>query len=122
VYVLNSSGITQITEDHSNIANLVKEGAITKEEARMSPIKNQVTQALGSPYGINPEYCEQPIGSGDLVLLCTDGIWDMLTDEEILSFCEKKSNMKDKCRYLIKMANKAGGEDNISVILIKVGQ
>jgi serine/threonine protein phosphatase PrpC len=118
VYVVNPSGITQVTHDHSPVAEMVKLGTMTREEARKSPLKNQITQALGAPFPVIPEYNQHELNKGDRVLLCSDGLWDMLSDEEIQAVVLAGGTPEDACMELIQQANAAGGADNITVIVV----
>ena len=120
VYIINPSGITQLTDDHSTVGNLVRMGKLSPQEARVSPLRNEVSQALGSPSGIRPDYRRQPLCDGDTVLLCTDGLWEMVDDRLILEFFRTGGKLEQCCSALINAANTAGGEDNISVIAVKV--
>jgi serine/threonine protein phosphatase PrpC len=120
VYVINPSGIIQITKDHSVVAELVESGNMTKEEARLSTMKNQITQALGAPFPVNPEYNKTELNEGDIVLLCSDGLWDMLSDEDINAIVMEGNSMESTCNKLIEKANEAGGDDNITVVLVKI--
>jgi len=119
VYVVNTSGITQVTNDHSTLAVLVRLGKMTKEEARQSTMQNSITQALGAPFPINPEYNQHELNEGDMVLLCSDGLWDMVTDEEIHSVMMEGGTLEETCRKLVQKANEAGGKDNITVVLVQ---
>lgn len=121
VYVINSSGITQITRDHSTVAELVRQGKMSKEEARHSPLKNEVTQAIGVSLSDGPEYNQTyELKEGELVLLCSDGLWDMLSDDEIRTIAMEEDSIKNACNELVQQANAAGGEDNITVVLVKI--
>jgi protein phosphatase len=120
VYVVNESGIEQITNDHSSVWELVRAGQMTREEARHSPLKNQISQALGSPYPVVPEYNQHLLNKGDNILLCSDGLWDMLSDAEIHQVVIEGGSLKKSCEGLIEKANEAGGEDNITVVLVQV--
>lgn len=120
VYIINQSGITQLTDDHSNVGDLVRMGKMSPEEARTSPLRNQVSQALGSPFGIRPEYRRQPLCHGDIILLCTDGLWDMVDNKCLLETVRAEPDLERCCRALVDAANAAGGEDNVSVILVRV--
>lgn len=121
VYVINPSGITQITRDHSTVGEMVRLGEMTREEARHSSLKNEVTQALGVSLPNGPEYNRtHKLDAGTLVLLCSDGLWDMLSDKEIQEIVMKGSSTKETCNELIQRANAAGGEDNITVVLTQV--
>ncbi len=118
-YIIKQAGITQITNDHSTVAELVQMGQMTKEEARRSTLKNQITQAIGSSFPIEPEYNQYTLDKGDRIILCTDGLWDMLSDGEIHSIVMEGDTLENTCRKLINAANEAGGDDNITVVLIE---
>jgi len=121
VYVINSSNITQITRDHSTVAELVRIGELTREEARYSPLRSEITQALGVMSSIKPEYNRTyALNKDDVVLLCSDGLWEMLSDDEIQSIVTKKQAMKRTCKELIHRANAAGDNDNITVVLVQM--
>jgi serine/threonine protein phosphatase PrpC len=121
VYVINSSNITQITRDHSTVAELVRIGEMTREEARHSPLRGEITQALGAITSIKPEYNRTyALNKDDVVLLCSDGLWEMLSDDEIQSIVAEKQDMKRACKELIHRANAAGGNDNITAVLVRI--
>jgi len=120
VYIVNVSGITQITNDHSTVAELVRMGKMTSGEARYSPRKNEITQALGTPVPINPEYNQHSLKRDDVVLLCSDGLWSMLWDEDIWRIVIRRKTVKGACKGLIQQANAAGGDDNITAILVRI--
>lgn len=117
-YIINSEAITQITTDHSVVMELVAHGALSREEARTNPLKNQITQGVGL-YRFEPECCRSQLKRGDLLLLCTDGLWDMLTDDEIQQIAVQGGSAENICTVLIDAANSKGGEDNITVIIVK---
>lgn len=118
-YIANKSGITQLTNDHTQVGDLLRAGAMTVEEARRSPHKNILTQALGVYPLILPEYNAFNLQDSDRILLCSDGLWDMLSDEEIQAIVLKKQKANGACKELIEQANSAGGKDNITVIVFK---
>jgi len=120
VYVIDHKEIIQITMDHSVVMELVKAGQISKEDVRKSNLKNQLTRALGISSKANLEYTKQQVKMGDTILLCTDGLWDMLTDDEIYSVVKKGGTPEKICTKLISMANDAGGDDNITVIVARI--
>ncbi len=123
VYVSTPSGITQITNDHSPVAELVRIGEMTKEEARHSPLKNRITQAIGGPLQIVPEYNQTyALNPEDVVLICSDGLWEMLSDQEIWDIIMERENAEKTCKKLIQQANKAGGHDNITVVMVEIEQ
>jgi serine/threonine protein phosphatase PrpC len=118
VYLIRAGIITQLTEDHSLVAEQVKAGLITKEEAEASGMRNIITRALGQEGGIEVDTSRLTLMGGDRVLLCTDGLTTMVPDESILSSVLSHNDPGDACRALVDLANKAGGKDNITVILI----
>jgi PPM family protein phosphatase len=117
-YVCDSTNINLLTTDHSAVMELVAAGKMSMEEARISPIKNEITQAIGSPSAIEPGYVHHILKEGERVLLCSDGLWDMLTDDEIYQVLLQEKPAKNICEELIERANHAGGQDNITVIVI----
>jgi protein phosphatase len=119
-YVIRESGMYQITEDHSEVSLAVRQGIITRAEARVSPLKNHIIQALGTTPEIYPEVNEFLLEAGDLVLLCSDGLWDMLTDDEIFQIISASNTLPEAGQQLIAAANEAGGKDNITLILAGV--
>ncbi len=116
-YLLKNSMLELLTTDHSYVLSLVKMGKMTLEEARDSPIKNKIIQAIGVPENITPEYNQYDISPGDKFLLCSDGLWDMLPDSRIHQILKKRKSAKDISNMLVKKANKAGGRDNITVVV-----
>jgi protein phosphatase len=118
-YRCNDNGIDLLTTDHSKVMELVQAGQMTMEEARQSPLKNELSQAIGSPLPIIPDYNFCELKNGDKVLLCSDGLWDMLADEEIYRIVNQAQPAKSICEELVKKANEAGGHDNITVVLFE---
>ena len=119
VYLCDENGINLLTTDHSKVMDLVKSGQMSLEEARQSPLKNELSQAIGSPLQIIPDYNYHPLKNGDKVLLCSDGLWDMLADEVIFQIVNQKQPVKSICEELVQKANDAGGRDNITVVLFE---
>ncbi|MEF9952516.1 MAG: Stp1/IreP family PP2C-type Ser/Thr phosphatase [Clostridium sp.] len=114
-YLIRNGEISQITEDHSYINELLKKGAITKEEAKVHPMKNLITRAVGTDKYVVIDTYEECIYSNDVLLLCSDGLTRYVTDSEILDFVIKGSRSED----LVDTANLRGGKDNISVIVAR---
>ena len=117
-YILTKEGLKQITEDHSLINEWVKEGKITLDEARFHPMRNVITRALGVEKEVEVEINTIPY-QGEPILLCTDGLTDMLEDKEIEEIIKNNPDPEQACEALIKEANEKGGKDNVTVILIK---
>ena len=118
-YLCDGNGINLLTTDHSKVMELVKAGQMTLEEARQSPLKNELSQAIGSPLPIIPDYNYHALKNGDKVLLCSDGLWDMLADEEICRIVNQALPAKSICEGLVQKANDAGGHDNLTVVLFE---
>lgn len=119
-YLLRSDTLIQITEDHSLVNELRLLGEITAEEASHHPRKNIITRSVGMPNDLNVDIIQRTIQSEDLFLICSDGLSNMLSDEEILRLLVINETLEAKAERLIEEANKNGGLDNITVLLIKV--
>lgn len=118
LYIANHKEIRQITRDHSLVEEMVRMGGIAREEARNHPDKNIITRAVGADDAIKPDFFTVKLNHGDIVLMCTDGLTNMLEDEEIRMILEESRDMVEKAEELVKAANEKGGKDNISVVLI----
>ena len=117
LYRLRNDSLTQITEDHSYVETLVRRGEITPEEARVHPMKNVLTQAVGAIDKISVDAANFYVESGDTFLLCTDGLTNMVSDDSIKKILQSAPNPADA---LIDAALAGGGRDNISVIVVGV--
>jgi protein phosphatase len=118
IYIINKDGIKQVTSDHTYVAELVAEGAITGLEARKHPKRNIVTRALGTEAEVSADTGYVEITAADRVLMCSDGLTDMLTDEEILEIVNSADETPENiARLLVDIANEKGGVDNITVVL-----
>lgn len=114
-------GLQQITVDHSLVEEMVQSGEIQKEEMRTHPNKNIITRALGTDDTVRPDCFEIEVREGDVLLLCSDGLSNMLEDNQIERILkENAEDMKQAGERLVQQANDAGGKDNISVILIRL--
>jgi protein phosphatase len=118
VYIAHGDMIQQITDDHTYVNDLVKMGAITKEEAHLHARKNVITRAIGANANNEPDCFSVPLERGDRVLLCSDGLYDEVDDDTILSTLTRFDDMTICAEDLVAMANENGGNDNISVICI----
>lgn len=116
-YVLHDNLLTQVTIDHSLVNELVKHGDITEEEARNYPQNNIITRAIGVSADARIEANRFDLGAGDQILLCSDGLSKMITREQMMGVLESDLSLTEKCSQLIKMANEAGGPDNITVLI-----
>lgn len=121
LYRLRGGEFQQLTRDHSLLQEQLDSGMISPEEARFSQNKNLVTRALGVDPEVEPEIHDYDVLSGDVYLLCSDGLNDMVEDDEIgLTLQTLQANLTLAADQLIQMANDNGGRDNVSVILVKV--
>jgi serine/threonine protein phosphatase PrpC len=116
-YLVNTRGITQITEDHSWVEEQVRAGLLTPEQARRHPQRNLVTRALGSRPTVDVDLFEGEIGEGDRLLLCSDGLTGRVEDPEIASLVLDHPP-QEAARRLVALANERGGNDNITVLII----
>ena len=113
--------LLQITVDHSLVEEIVQSGEIQKEEMRTHPNKNIITRALGTGTSVRPDCFEIEVREGDVLLLCSDGLSNMLEDERMEKIIrEYGDDLKQAGEILVEQANEAGGKDNISVILIRL--
>ena len=116
-YLRTATGLEQLTRDHSVVETLVQAGMLTSAEARVHPRKNEILQALGMPHGITPSVNARMLAPGDCVLLCSDGLWEALADEEIEAIVDWQGTTRQRAIQLVDRANDAGGRDNITVVL-----
>jgi len=116
-YLFHAGTVRQLTRDHSMVQQLVDSGQITREQAASHPQKNLITRALGVAAGIVPEYNRCEIEAGDILLLCSDGLTNMVSDEEIAKVLES-TPFFDAAGALVTRALQGGGQDNITVLLM----
>ena len=118
LYVVHDDSIEQVTEDHSLVQEMVKYGGINREEARVHPNKNIITRAVGLEEDLQVDCFRRTLRRGGRVLLCSDGLTDMLEDEQIRRIIDKNRDVRSAAQALVKAANDNGGRDNIAVIVI----
>jgi serine/threonine protein phosphatase PrpC len=121
LYLYKNNILDQMTVDHSHVQELLDRGVITPSEAKRHPQKNEITRALGLSSEFEPEVSPKAIipTDDDILLLCSDGLTNVLENEEIISVLNNSQNLNDKAAKLISKANKKGGPDNISIQIIK---
>ncbi len=119
LYVIHEQEIKQITRDHSLVEEMIRMGGLQRDEARNHPDKNIITRAIGAGEEIEPDYFTAELSEGDMILMCTDGLTNMLEDEEIRMVLNGARDIVEKAQELVQKANDNGGKDNISVILIE---
>ena len=119
LYKIRDDMIEQITEDHSLVAGEIKKGTITKEQAKNHSLRHVITRAIGMSADIQCDCKVEAVRSGDMFLLCSDGLSGMLEDSEILDITTKENRIESCCERLIREANEKGGNDNITAILVR---
>lgn len=115
---LISDDIKQITKDHSVVQYLIDVGRITPEQAKTHPDRNVITRAVGVTAEIDVDVDIVPINSGETILICTDGLYEYISDSEMFEII-KNSNEAEPAKLLLDMANEAGGKDNITVVTVE---
>lgn len=118
-YILRDHELVQITRDHSLVASLVAEGQILEEEIYAHPNRNMIYRYLGQKGRQEPDVFHHQLKPGDIALLCSDGLWEMLrSKQQMVEIIEGAGDLQSACEALVEAANQAGGEDNISVVLV----
>lgn len=118
-YMIDAEGIKLLSRDHSVVMSQVEAGKMTMLEARQSEMKNNLTQALGGFYPLEPFCTQVTLQSPGWLLLCSDGLWDMLGDGQIEEIAARYDKARDFCQELVRAANAAGGEDNITAVAVR---
>ncbi|HBL84022.1 MAG: hypothetical protein A2Y17_05710 [Clostridiales bacterium GWF2_38_85] len=118
LYIINKNEIKKITRDHSLVQELLERGKITAEEARTHPYRNYIMRALGTEENLSYDYYEY---SDDFktVVLCSDGLYNFISEDDIVNIINTDKDVKDKLNELVDGANNSGGGDNITVILFE---
>jgi serine/threonine protein phosphatase PrpC len=119
-YRLHNRRIERCTQDHSLVEEQIRLGRMTRAEAARSPLRNVITRALGTQGSVTPDVIEVEAHAGDLFLLCSDGLTGEISDEKIESILDSQASLDEMCAQLIQAANKAGGHDNITCLLVRV--
>ena len=121
-YLIRDGKLEQLTEDHSLVAELVRSGKLSPEEAETHPQRSVITRALGTDPDVDVDTFSIQTQPGDLFMLCSDGLTSMVEDEVILRTVEKhRDDLQAAAKALIRAANKGGGEDNITVVFFEIG-
>lgn len=118
-YLIRKGKLGQISEDHSYVNQLLKSGSITKEEAKNHPKRNMITRAVGSSSILEIDLLVKKYDKNDILILCSDGLTNMVMDFQILEQFQDGKNIQESCEELVEIANTNGGIDNITIIAIK---
>ena len=115
---IKRGSLLQITEDHSYVNTLIKLGVIGPDEAKSHERGNVITRALGAEDSVRPDYYQTDLEEGDVIILCTDGLYNEVSEEQIDGMIETRPDMKTLAKDLVDAANEAGGKDNITVVCL----
>ncbi len=119
LYLINGSGIRQITTDHSWVLEQVGLGVLTPDQARSHPLRNVVTRAIGAAPELSVDVTAHSMAVGDVLLLCSDGLSGMVLDADLAKIVTANPDPRDAASVLVTEANAHGGEDNITVLIVK---
>jgi protein phosphatase len=120
-YLVRDERLSRLTNDHSWVFEQVQAGMITEAEAEKHPLRNVITRALGGALQVVPDAKEVEARSGDIYLLCSDGLTGMVPEEDILRIVlENRKDLEKACQQLVDLANANGGSDNVTTILLEV--
>ncbi len=117
-YLLNQEGVKSITTDHSLVELMVQRGELTRESAKYHPGKNLITRAVGTETAVSCDLFHCELSKDDSILLCSDGLSNLMSDQEILFEVVHGVNKNDCCQRLMKIANYRGSPDNVTVVLV----
>ena len=120
IYLASDGKLQQLTNDHTFVSEMVRAGQFSKEEAERHPSKNALTRALGVDHDVSADAPMAAVTTGDMLLLCSDGLSNMVPEEDIEEILKSDKNVEAKATALIERAKKNGGLDNITVIVIDV--
>ncbi len=119
-YLYEPGGLRQITTDHSTVGRLIQLGQLDPSEAREHPLRNQLYRTVGQQPQVMVDFIYQPVGVSSHLLLCSDGLWGMVEDSLLAQALGRSPWPQDTCNELIALANLAGGEDNISAVVVSL--
>jgi protein phosphatase len=120
-YVFGDDGLTQVTDDHSPVGEMVRAGSLSPEQARSHPRKNLISQAIGLESGIEPDVNAIDLAAGEVLLLCSDGLWEALPDAAIAALLESARSAFAASVALVDGANAAGAPDNVTAVVYRHG-
>jgi serine/threonine protein phosphatase PrpC len=117
-YLITPEKIVQLTRDHSVVQDLKEQGLITEEEAKVHPYRNVITRCLGMQAEVEVDTFSLDLSVGDKIIMCTDGLTNLVTNEEIKDMVSSSDDLEAICKKLVDTANERGGHDNITVVLL----
>lgn len=117
VYIVSKGALRKITKDHSVVGMMLDAGSITEEEAKNHPQRHYITRAVGTSYGIDVDIIKETIAEDEFVLMCSDGLTDMVSEEDILSIVSDAPKLSEAADALVAKAKENGGVDNITLVI-----
>mgnify|MGYP000182743553 CR=1 FL=1 len=118
-YLIQEHGMTQLMRDHTLVEERIELGLLTREEAPTHPLRNVLTRGLGIESTVEPSVCTHSLKPSDIILLCSDGLTKMMNDEGIFNVIRQHNHsLKEASQQLVDTANRLGGEDNVTVVLV----
>src|SRR5256885_14821764 len=122
-YLIRDGKLRQLTDDHSLVAELVRSGKLSPEEAEVHPQRSVIARALGTDPDVDVDTFSVPTKPGDVFMLCSDGLTSMVADERILELVEQhRGDLKKAAKALVDAANRGGGEDNITIVFFEIAE
>ena len=118
-YLYRDGKLEQLTEDHSIVGIMVQDGEITPEEAKTHPARSTISRYMGMEGVVYPDIRSMKVREGDRLLLCSDGLWGMVSDEAISETLSRDDDSEQACQALVQAANEGGGQDNITVLVAR---
>ena len=120
-YIITPQGAMQVTDDDSVVADAVRQGLLTEEQARSSPYRNQLTRSIGTNDQVEPSIYHSPIDPGDVIIMCSDGLSEYILADELHEGVLKHSVLQTMCDEFVQIAKNRGGHDNISIVAARAG-
>ncbi len=117
-YLMQDGSMLPLTADHSPVGRLIELGQLEPSAAREHPLRNQLYRAIGQDQNVDVDFIYQPLGNSTHIILCSDGLWGPVLEDDIVDVLNNTTWPKEACQKLIDMANRNGGEDNISVVVV----
>ena len=120
LYIINKEKIVQVTKDHSMVQELIDKGTLKKDDATLSSNKNIITRAVGTERTVMADFYRHTLENGDIVMLCTDGLTNMVSDDEIKEVFDENVDLDSCVQILVNRANNRGGYDNSTVVAVRI--
>lgn len=117
VFSITKTGIEKITKDHSVVGMMLDLGTLTPEEAKKHPQRHYITRAVGTAFGVEVDVTNHSLADGERILMCTDGLTDMASPDEIFEIVSKSASLAEAADSLVNLAKNAGGSDNVTLII-----